>query len=68
MVEAVKKKWYRKPSHRQLGLWMDKELEAAFAASAAKAERTLSQEARYGLKVYLGLYQAPAEELAGVSA
>ena len=66
-VEPSEKKGYRKPSHRQLGLRMDQELEAALEASAAKFERTLSQEARYGLKVYLGIYRSPAEETAGVS-
>jgi predicted HicB family RNase H-like nuclease len=61
-------KKYRKPSHRQLGLRMDKDLEVALVASAAKSERSLSQEARYGLKIYLGLSQAPAEADTSVSA
>jgi hypothetical protein len=61
-VEPSAKRRYSKPSHRQLGLRMDKELEAALEASAAKFERTLAQEARYALKIYLGLSPAPAEE------
>jgi hypothetical protein len=63
-VEPVAKRRYSKPSHRQLGLRMDKALEAALEASAARFERTLAQEARYALKIYLGLSQAPADERA----
>jgi hypothetical protein len=67
-VEPSEKKGYRKPSHRQVGIRMDQALEAALMASAAKAERTLAQEARFGLRQYLGLNHAPVEGPAGVGA
>lgn len=61
------KKGELKPTHRQLGLRMDKELEAALEASATKNERKLAEEARYAIRLYLGIHRTPAEESAGVS-
>ena len=62
----------KKPSDRkgprELGLRMDRELELAMVASAKKYERTLSQEARYQLRLAYGLIeQEPAGDEAGMA-
>jgi hypothetical protein len=65
-VEQAEKKGYRKPTRRQLGLRMDKELEAALKASALRNERKLAEEARYWIRQGLGIYRMPAEDTADV--
>jgi hypothetical protein len=56
-----KKKPYRKPSHRQLGLRLDHELESALVRSALQNERKLAEEVRYAIRLYLGIHRTPSE-------
>jgi hypothetical protein len=58
-VETAEKTSYRKPSHRQLGMRMDPVLEQALEASARKNERRLAEEARYAIRLYLGIPATP---------
>jgi hypothetical protein len=66
-METGEPKGYRTPRNRQLGIRMDAALEDALEASALKNERRLAQEARFAIRKYLGLDQAPAEDKAGVA-
>lgn len=68
MLDTGEKKPYRKPSHRQLGLRLDQALESALVRSALQNERKLAEEARYAIRLYLGIPRTPAEESVGVSA
>jgi predicted transcriptional regulator len=53
-------------THLNIGL--DNEMGKRLKESATKFERTLTQEARYALRKYLGMDATPAEDSAGVSA
>jgi len=59
---AVAKKGTMQPTHRLLGLRMDRTLREALEASALKNERKLAEEARYAIRLYLGIQGAPASE------
>jgi hypothetical protein len=53
-------------THLNIGL--DNEMGKRLKEAAIRNERRLTQEARYALRLYLGIDAAPAEDEAGVSA
>ena len=52
---------------QHVNVLIDDKLREALLQSALKHERTLTQEARYGLRQYLGIEATPVEESAGAS-